>query len=128
MQTAPDEDLTRLRFRVTHPFLPQRGEEYEVLERRLQWGINVVIYREEPGQPRRFIPVAWTDLAEPDPWGDSSGRSPFRWPDLLRLAELVRELGCQEDFAGGDKRILPNQGSSPTRSRRTHNRDTPVPQ
>jgi len=78
------------------------------LERRRQWGVEIVVYREAAEQPRRFIPVAWTDLVEPDPWsGASEGRSPFRWPDLLRLVELVRELSCQGDFAAGGKEISP---------------------
>ena len=99
-------------FHVTHPFLPQRGEEYRALERRRQSGVDIVIYREAAGQPQRHIPVAWTDLAEPDPWVDSSkDSSPFLWPDLLQAAALVRELGCQGEFAGVVKEFSPDQKS-----------------
>lgn len=78
------------------------------MERHRHWGVEVIVYREAAGQPRRFIPVAWTDLAEPDLWADlCGGRSPFRWPDLLRLAGLIRDLTCQEDFAVDDKGISP---------------------
>jgi uncharacterized protein DUF5372 len=78
------------------------------LERRRQWGVDIVIFRESAEQPRRFIPVAWTDLMESDPWVEvSGGRSSFRWPDLLRLADLVRELSCQGDFAVSGKEISP---------------------
>jgi Family of unknown function (DUF5372) len=79
------------------------------LERHRFWGVDVIVYREAAEPARRFIPVAWTDLAEPDPWRDvCGGRSPFRWPDLLRLAALIRELTCQEDFAASGKRISPD--------------------
>lgn len=91
---------------MTHPFLPQRGEEYRALERRRQKGVDILIYRESEGQPRRHIPVSWTDLGEADPWtGFSASQSPFRWPDLLQMAALIRELDCQGDFAGGVKEI-----------------------
>jgi hypothetical protein len=41
----------------------------------------------------RTIPRAFTDAADPDPFVFvSAGRSPFRVEDLVRLAELLREL------------------------------------
>ena len=37
------------------------------------------------------VPTEWTDLRTPDGYGDvARGRSRFRLPDLLRLAETVR--------------------------------------
>lgn len=84
-----------------------------MLERRRHRGIEVIIYQEAAGLPRRFIPVSWTNLAEPDPWLDRSGdRSPFRLPDLLQLVALIREVSCQEDFAESVKRIPPKKSES----------------
>lgn len=100
---------------MTHPFLPQRGEEYRALERRRQQGVDIFIYREAPGQPQRHIPVAWTSLAEPDPWESTEVRSPFRLPDLLELAALLREMSCQRDSAAHVKKIPPGDQKDQTR-------------
>lgn len=99
------------------------------MERHRQWGVDVLVYREAAEQARRFIPVAWTDLAEPDPWGDlCGGRSPFRWPDLLAMVALIRELVCQEDFAVRGKGISPGPGRRPARKRGQTDPDIQIPQ
>jgi hypothetical protein len=99
------------------------------LERHRQWGVDVLVYREAAEQARRFIPVAWTDLAEPDSWRDlCGGRSPFRWPDLLAMVALIRELTCQEDFAVRGKRISPEPGGRPVRKRGQTSAGTQIPQ
>ena len=39
------------------------------------------------------LPIEWTDLRTPDGYGDvARGRSRFRLPDLVRLAEAVRSV------------------------------------
>jgi len=89
------------------------------LERHRRWGVDVLVYREAGELAQRLIPVAWTDLAEPDPWGElGGGQSPFRWPDLLAMVALIRELDCQEDFAADEKRISPGPGRRPAREAR----------
>jgi hypothetical protein len=99
------------------------------LERHRQWGVDVLVYREAAEQARRFIPVAWTNLAEPDPWGDLCGRrSLFRWPDLLEMVVLIRELTRQEDFAASGKRISPNPGRRAARKKEPIDPGTKIPQ
>lgn len=45
----------------------------------------------------KSLPTSWTDVAEPDVFVSvSAGRSPFRVPDLLALAELI------DGMRGGD--------------------------
>jgi hypothetical protein len=47
----------------------------------------------------RSLPVAWTDVAPVDPFvATAAGRAPFRLEDLLALAALLRDIGC--DTAG----------------------------
>jgi len=86
------------RFRVTHPFHPLSGQEYELVGFAHTWGEHRVFFR-EPGRTRvRSLPATWTDVVGPDPFLVlSAGRSSFRPENLLQLALLVRELqdGCK---------------------------------
>jgi hypothetical protein len=82
------------RFRITHPFHPRCGEEFELLVRRRGFHQDVVEGRDAGGVPVS-VPLAFTDAAaEEDPFlAVSAGRSLFRAEDLLRLAEILSELG-----------------------------------
>ncbi|MBF0245466.1 MAG: hypothetical protein HQL31_09380 [Planctomycetes bacterium] len=80
------------RFRITHPFHPLKGKEYELGEYRRCWLKETVDGFDEHGS---FIsvPLGWTDAEEGDPFVEmSGGRSFFRVNDLLRLADLTKEL------------------------------------
>jgi len=81
------------RFRVTHPFHPQSGQEYELVGFGHTWGEHRVFFR-EAGQTRvRSLPATWTDVSGPDPFLVlSAGRSHFRPEDLLQLALLLTKL------------------------------------
>jgi len=77
------------RFRVTHPFHPLRGREFDTLDERWSWGKRWLYCCEDDG--RLFcVPASWTDQAEQDPFVViSAGRAMARVEDLLRLAELL---------------------------------------
>ena len=81
------------RIRVTHPFHPLRGNEYELVGYGHTWGEPRVFFREH-GQTRvRSLPANWTDVAGADPFVVlSAGRSHFRVEDLLQLARLLGQL------------------------------------
>ena len=83
----------RERFRITHPFHPRRGEEFELIRYHRSWGqVASVEGRGESGQ-RIHLPLAWTDAAAADPFlAIAKGRSFFRVDDLLRLATLIAHL------------------------------------
>lgn len=85
--------LDSQRFRVTHPFHPLSGNEYELVGYGHTWGEHRVFFR-EPGQTRvRSLPASWTDVNGADPFlVRSAGRSHFRAEDLLKLALLLSEL------------------------------------
>ncbi|HLZ21537.1 MAG TPA: DUF5372 family protein [Ktedonobacterales bacterium] len=81
------------RFRVTHPFHPLSGRDFELVGFAHTWGEHRVFFR-EPGQTRvRALPATWTDVVGADPFVVlSAGRSYFRPDDLVQLALLLSEL------------------------------------
>ena len=86
------------RFRVTHPFHPLHGREFEVLFFRRDWGDDRVCYRNESGS-EASIPLSFTDLRVSDPFVVmAAGRCRFRFEDLIELTKLVETLkGRKED-------------------------------
>ena len=79
----------RNRFRVTHPFHPLLGREFDTLDERWSWGKRWLYCSE--GDGRLFcLPASWTDQAEQDPFVViSAGRAKARVEELLRLTELL---------------------------------------
>ncbi len=83
----------RQRFRITHPFHPLKGEEYELVGFAHTWGEHRVFFRKQADQRVYSLPASWTDVEEPDPFVVmSAGRSLFRPTDLLALADLLESL------------------------------------
>ena len=83
--------------RITHPFHPRCGREYELVTCRLNWGEERVYYRDEQGA-LAAIPARWTSVIAPDPVVElSGGRAPFRAADLLGLALLLEALQAERD-------------------------------
>jgi Family of unknown function (DUF5372) len=79
--------------RVTHRFHPWFGREFEFVKRRKNWRDDRVYFFDEAGQ-LASLPAAWTDAVAEDPFVTiAAGRSPFRTADLLKLTELVAQLG-----------------------------------
>ncbi|MCE7003122.1 Y4bD/Y4pK family protein [Kibdelosporangium philippinense] len=77
---------------MTHPFHPLRGQEFEFVARRNNWGEDRVCFHDERGE-LKSLPTAWTDVVEPDPFVVmAAGRSPFRIQDLLALADVLASL------------------------------------
>ena len=92
MSNAPDADREQRRFRVTHPFHPLFGREFELVHCRQCWGENRVFYLDE-GEELRSLPARWTSAVADDPLVViSAGRSMYRVADLLELAKLAREI------------------------------------
>jgi hypothetical protein len=83
------------RFRVTHPFHPLSGSEFELIEHRLNWGEDRVYYLDEAGELRSIL-ASCTDVGAVDPSVEiAAGRALFRFEDLLRLAALLAGLQGQ---------------------------------
>jgi Family of unknown function (DUF5372) len=80
------------RFRITHPFHPLSGCEFEPLARKEYSGEQRVCFLDKKGRQCE-IPLSWTDLAAEDPVVIlASGKTWFRAADLVELARLVEGL------------------------------------
>jgi hypothetical protein len=80
--------FTAGRFRITHPFHPLRGAEYELVTRKLTWGEDRVFFYDPDGKLKSLLTNV-TDLASKDAFDRiSAGRSAFRLDDLLELRRL----------------------------------------
>ena len=84
---------------MTHPFHPLRGHEFELIEIVVIGGIGLVHYTTDDGT-MRTIRQTFTNAASVDPFARvAAGRSAFRVPDLLALAELLEGLDGEEGIA-----------------------------
>ena len=90
--TTSHQNFDNKTFRITHPFHPYRGIEFEIDSvRRLAYEFRVFFYNAK-GR-RSSVPHHWTDIAPTDPFvAVSAGRSLFRVEDLLGLARLIGEI------------------------------------
>ena len=78
--------------RVTHPFHPWAGQEFEFVKRRHNWRADRVYVRDDAGV-LASLPAEWTDAVPEDPFvAVASGRASFHVEGLLALAELVASL------------------------------------
>jgi Family of unknown function (DUF5372) len=79
-------------FRVTHPFHPWCGRQFEVFNYRHNWGEYRVWFFDEQDE-LRSLPATWTDVIAPDLAVTlGAGRVSLRAADLLRLARLLQDL------------------------------------
>ena len=77
------------RFRITHPFHPLRGAEYELVTRKLTWGEDRVFYYDPSGKLKSLLANV-TDVMSQDAFDRiSAGRAAFRVEDLLELRRLL---------------------------------------
>ncbi len=87
--TTPFRDESYGLFRVTHPFHPLNGQQFELITRKHTWGDDRVFYHDKEGR-LRSINASWTSVVTPDPFVViSTGRSMFRVEDLLALVVMI---------------------------------------
>ena len=90
--TAVDRNDSTGRFRITHPFHPLTGREFDVVTWRHNWSEDRV-YFHGAEKKLRSVPSQWTSLVSEDPAGVvGAGHAHFRLAELLELAALLREL------------------------------------
>ena len=76
-------------FTVTHPFHPLAGQQFPLLTQRFTWRESRVFFRDPATDRVRSLPIAWTDLAPPDPFVvQAAGRAILRLSDLQALQRL----------------------------------------
>ena len=79
--------------RVTHPFHPLAGREFDLVVRKHTWAEDRVFFVGDDGR-LRSVSAGWSDVIAPDPFVVAAGRSPLRVADLLALVRLVEDLGA----------------------------------
>jgi len=90
--TAPDASGLNRRFRITHPFHPWSGQEFELVTYLHTWGEHRVYFHKE-GEHLVSVPASWTDIIAEDPVVQvAAGRALFRAVDLIELAHLIQQL------------------------------------
>jgi len=93
------------RVRVTHPFHPWAGQEFEFVKRRHNWRADRVYVRDDAGE-LVSLPAEWTDAVSEDPFVVvAGGRAPFHLDGLVALGELVASLSAT--IGPGGERDIP---------------------
>jgi hypothetical protein len=94
--------------RVTHPFHPLAGQEFEFVKRCKNWRADRVYFFDVAGE-LASLPAEWTDVVAPDPFVVvAAGRSPFHIAGLL-VSELVVRMAAGRSSGGASsvKRTMP---------------------
>jgi hypothetical protein len=79
-------------FRITHPFHPYTGKQFQIVAWQRNWSEDRVYFKDDK-QRLKSVPTGWTDLVVDDPVVFlSDGCSHFKVSDLLELAELMRGM------------------------------------
>jgi len=95
--------------RVTHPFHPWSGRDFEFVMRRRSWGLDRVYFRDAGGE-LAGLPAEWTDAVPADPFTVvAAGRVPFGTGGLLAAAVMVARMraGLAGDGGQDVQEILP---------------------
>jgi hypothetical protein len=89
---APQIPGASRRFRITHPFHPLSGKQFDLVEHRSIFAQSYLYFHDDCGHLRE-IPASWTDFVKEDALVEmADGRSPLHAGCLLELAELVQHL------------------------------------
>lgn len=92
LSTTPDHTNGEHGFTITHPFHPLSGQTFLLLSQRFAWGEERVFFADPQTQQVRSLPLAWTNLALPDPFlVVAAGKAVLRFSDLQQLAQLLRQ-------------------------------------
>jgi hypothetical protein len=84
-------------FTVTHTFHPLRGQTFEAIAVRNNWGGDRVSYLDAEGR-LRTLAVEWTDIQGPDPVITvGAGRAFFRADTLRQLRKAIDEQMSRTD-------------------------------
>jgi len=90
--TTPHSDGGDSFFEIVHPHHPQRGQRFQLVTYRHNWGEDRVYFHDAANR-WTSIPAAWTTVVPADPFVVmAGGRCFFRYEDLLRLVDLVEKL------------------------------------
>ncbi len=78
-----------VRFHVTHPYSPDFGKEFVLIEKTICWDEDRLLCFDEQGNYRRIL-TSWTDFQPPKPFvAASAGRAYLTDSDAVELASLL---------------------------------------
>ena len=90
---APIPNKEGRQIRITHPFHPLSGKQFDLVEHRCIFTESFVYFHDAEGHLRE-IPSAWTDFVKGDAFVElAAGCSQLHTGCLLELADLVGRLG-----------------------------------
>jgi hypothetical protein len=102
---AHDRHVQQQTIRITHPFHPLAGREFDLVVRKHNWAEDRVFFFADDGQ-LTSVPAGFTDVDAPDPFVSvAAGRSRFTVEGLLCLADLI------DGMRSGDRSSV--KGSAP---------------
>jgi Family of unknown function (DUF5372) len=93
---APHCSGEKRTFRVTHPYHPLFGQQFELIASRRNWGEDRVWFRDRESRVHT-LPTSWTDVGEVERFvAVAAGRSLFSVAELIELARQIEglKLGC----------------------------------
>jgi len=92
LSTTPDNTNGEQSFTITHPFHPLCGHTFPLLSQRFAWGEERVFFPDQETYEVRSLPLAWTNLALPDPFlVVAGGQAVLRWKDLQQFTQFLRQ-------------------------------------
>ena len=92
LSATPDNPNGEHHFTITHPFHPLCGHTFLLLSQRFAWGEERVFFADPQTHQVRSLPVAWTNLAPPDPFlVVARGKAVLRWSDLHQFVQFLND-------------------------------------
>jgi len=92
LSTTPDHTNGEHCFTITHPFHPLYEQTFLLLSQRFAWGEERVFFADPYTHQVRSLPLAWTNLALPDPFVVvASGKAVLRFSDVQQLTQFLKE-------------------------------------
>ena len=90
--TAPNRTDKRRKVRITHPFHPLCGKQFDVVEHKYIYAESYLFFYDSFGHLRQ-IPAVWTDFLKIDAFVEvAAARSALHAYFLLELAELLKHV------------------------------------
>jgi hypothetical protein len=92
LSTTPDDTNGEPYFTITHPFHPLSGQTFSLLSQSYAWGEERVFFADPQTHKVRSLPLAWTNLAPPDPFlVVAATRAVLRFEDVQQLVQFLRQ-------------------------------------
>ena len=93
LSTTPDHPNGDQHFTITHPFHPLCGQTFPLLVQSFAWGEERVFFSDPHTHQMRSVPLAWTNLAPPDPFLVlAKGQAVLRFEDIQSLVQLLNDV------------------------------------